>query len=335
MQHNLYTLTAVALIQTNRCTHNVHLKQYYYCGNCVKCNILWQAPGTVQILLAASEESAILHECFCCCTKGWGRWLLLGVAVVVAVVIAVAVAVAKTFVSGRYTQNIRLLLFSSCFVSRSLSMSNSLTHSLSLSLKVALICYVWFLSVTLPAFALSLSLFLSVCSLWHCLSSPPANVRYLARTKSHAYSRTKMKVYADLRICCCCSPAFHFPLFRAYPVPWVSFQPSNNVLFLSLSLSLRAVHPWLSSVILVTMVAILPVAICVRQLPLFPFSLFFHFPFQPPYVIWLRSSLRSPVAQPTTHSPHHPTSHYPYASLTPNPTCHRSAPLETPNSSSN
>lgn len=135
VQHNLYTLTAVALIQTNRCTHNVHLKHYYYCGTCVKCNTLWQAPGTVQILLAASEESAILHECFCCCTKGWGRWLLLGVAVavVVAVVIAVAVAVAKTFVSGRYTQNIRLLLFSSCFVSRSLSMSDSLTHSLSLS----------------------------------------------------------------------------------------------------------------------------------------------------------------------------------------------------------
>lgn len=146
VQHNLYTLTAVALIQTNRCTHNVHLKHYYYCGTCVKCNTLWQAPGTVQILLAASEESAILHDCFCCCTKGWGRWLLLGVAVavVVAVVIAVAVAVAKTFVSGRYTQNIRLLLFSSCFVSRSLSLCPTHSLTLSRSLKVALICYVWF-----------------------------------------------------------------------------------------------------------------------------------------------------------------------------------------------
>lgn len=184
----------------------------------------------------------------------------------------------------------------------------------------------------LPACPLSHSLSLTECSLWHSLFTTGQTVRYLARTKSHAHSRTKMKVYVDLRICCC-SPAFHLHLFRAYPVPWVSFQPSNKVL--SLSLSLCAVHPWLSSEILVTMVAIPPMAICVRQLPLFPLFPFLHFQFPPPYVIWLRSLLRSPVAQPTTHNPQS-TSHIPLSiCLTPHPTCHRSGPLESPNSSSN
>lgn len=87
----------------------------------------------------------------------------------------------------------------------------------------------------LPACPLSHSLSLTECSLWHSLFTTGQTVRYLARTKSHAHSRTKMKVYVDLRICCC-SPAFHLHLFRAYPVPWVSFQPSNKVLSLSLSL---------------------------------------------------------------------------------------------------
>lgn len=86
----------------------------------------------------------------------------------------------------------------------------------------------------LPACPLSHSLSLTECSLWHSLFTTGQTVRYLARTKSHAHSRTKMKVYVDLRICCC-SPAFHLHLFRAYPVPWVSFQPSNKVLSLSFS----------------------------------------------------------------------------------------------------
>lgn len=104
---------------------------------------------------------------------------------------------------------------------------------------------------------------------------------------------------------------------------------SNPQTKYSLSLSLCAVHPWLSSEILVTMVAIPPMAICVRQLPLFPLFPFLHFQFPPPYVIWLRSLLRSPVAQPTTHNPQS-TSHIPLSiCLTPHPTCHRSGPLES------
>lgn len=180
----------------------------------------------------------------------------------------------------------------------------------------------------LPACPLSHSLSLTECSLWHSLFTTGQTVRYLARTKSHAHSRTKMKVFAHLLLLSGLSSSSLSCVPRAMGVVPTLKQST-------LSLSLCAVHPWLSSEILVTMVAIPPMAICVRQLPLFPLFPFLHFQFPPPYVIWLRSLLRSPVAQPTTHNPQS-TSHIPLSiCLTPHPTCHRSGPLESPNSSSN
>lgn len=106
---------------------------------------------------------------------------------------------------------------------------------------------------------------------------------------------------------------FIFISFVRTPCHGCSSNPQTTYsLSLSVSLSLCAVHPWLSSEILVTMVAIPPVAICVRQLPPIPLFPFLHFQFPPPYVIWLRSLLRSPVAQPTTPIPQ-PTIHMPHS----------------------
>lgn len=187
-------------------------------------------------------------------------------------------------------------------------------------------CCVLALSLSLSLYSHHLS---TNCSLHH----RPTNGTWSGQ-QNCAHLRRKMKVYSDLRICCC-SPSFHLHLFRANRA-WVSCREAtpkrctHTLDSLSLSLSLCAVHPWLSSEILVTMVAIPPVAICVRQLfPLFPFPCSHCDGKQPPYVIWLRSSLRRVVAWPTTHSPQ-PMSHTHHT----RPTCHRSAP-QSPNSSSN
>lgn len=176
------------------------------------------------------------------------------------------------------------------------------------------------------------SLVLSGCSLWHSLSSPPANVRYLARTKSHAHSRTKMKVYADLRICYCCSPAFHLPLFRAYPVPGCRSNPQTMY---TLPLSFFVCGPSLAFFRdFGNHGRYTARGYMCQTTPPFPSSLFSLFPFSISTTI--RNMAAQFASQPrcTIHNPQS-TSHYPYASLTPHPTCHRSAPLEIPNSSSN
>lgn len=151
----------------------------------------------------------------------------------------------------------------------------------------------------------------SLSALSGTLSSPPAKQYGTWPGQNHMLIHVHK--WRCMRICASAAALrpFIFISFVRTPCHGCRSNPQTKY---SLSLSLCAVHPWLSSEILVTMVAIPPMAICVRQLPLFPLFPFLHFQFPPPYVIWLRSLLRSPVAQPTTHSPH-PTSRYPYASL--------------------